>query len=233
MKKVASILAALMLSLTCVTAVNADWYGSKTQNGGVEVTNKQVTSKDGKTVNVAVTPAASASGETTYVQNLVKNSDGLEGFFDLLKNGEDVKAAVSKEAGDLSNLTYVSLFDVDIDADLAEGDSVEIAVSVEGIKAKDSVVALHFYNNTDNIGVNAEVIPATVNDNGDVVLTMSSFSPVLILKNTKNNAPADGTSSSDKTQTGVYSNVALWAGVLVVAVAAAGVVLYDRKKKAN
>lgn len=237
MKKVASILAAAMLSLTCATAVKADWKGSATQMGGTSsAVSGSVTTSTGTVVKadqIVVTPSTKADAKTQEVASVVTAS-GSNSVKEMLSNfgGADVAmAAIEEQAGEkgisISALAPATVFDVTLDGVvLAEGETIDIPVKVDGIKAGDKVIAIHFSGEAGNL--TADVIPSKVDENGNVVLTMSSFSPVLILKDTSTTSGSTTTPS-----TGVYSNVALWAGVLVVAVAAAGVVLYDRKKKAN
>lgn len=227
MKKVASILAAAMLSLTCATAVNAeDFYGSATQGGTTLAGDSAITTASGATVNVTVTDTA----ETKSIRSDFKASGSLEAYFESV-GASAVVDELAKEAGNVADLSCMDIVDISIDTKLAPGDSVEIPVKVQGIKKGDAVYAIHF-------GANGpELIAASATADDTVTLTMTSFSPVMILKD---QSPAAGSSTTTTASgetatpaTGVYSNVALWAGVLVVAVAAAGIVLYDRKKKAN
>lgn len=227
MKKVASILAAAMLSLTCATAVNAeDFYGSATQGGTTLAGDSAITTASGATVNVTVTDTA----KTKEIRSAFKASGSLEAYFESV-GASAVVDELAKEAGNVADLSCMDIVDISIDTTLAPGDSVDIPVKVQGIKKGDAVYAIHF-------GANGpELIAASATADDTVTLTMTSFSPVMILKD---QSPAAGssttTTASGETSTpatGVYSNVALWAGVLVVAVVAAGIVLYDRKKKAN
>lgn len=222
MKKVASILAALMLSLTCATAVKAeDFYGSATQGGTSLVGESAIKTANGATVNVTVTDTA----ETKEIRSAYKASGSLEAYFNSIE-ASTIVDELGEKGLTVSKLSCLDIVDINIGTEtLASGDSVNIPVKVQGIKKGDAVYAVHF-------GANGpELIAASATANDTVTLTMTSFSPVMILKYTGTVTSSDNT--GDKTQTGVYSNVALWAGVLVVAVAAAGVVLYDRKKKAN
>lgn len=228
MKKVASILAAAMLSLTCATAVNAeDFYGSATQGGTTLAGDSAITTASGATVNVTVTDTA----ETKSIRSDFKASGSLEAYFESV-GASAVVDELAKEAGNVADLSCMDIVDISIgDVTLAAGDSVNIPVKVQGIKKGDAVYAIHFGDN------GPELIAASATADDTVTLTMNSFSPVMILKD---QSPAAGSSTTTTASgetatpaTGVYSNVALWAGVLVVAVAAAGIVLYDRKKKAN
>lgn len=236
-KLLTSVLAAGVLSFTCATAVNADWTGSKVTNGGGEsAATETVTGTNGTAVapdNIKVTPVNKADARTQEVHSVVyaSGSKSVEAVLESFTNGAAAYDALEKEAGvkgiTISKLSPVTVFDVSLTGvELKEGEKVDIPVKVEGINAGDKVIAIHFAGEAGNL--TPEVIPSKVDENnGNVILTMGSFSPVLILKDTTPATP-------NKTPgTGNYASIALWGGVLVVAVAAAGVVLFEKKRKAN
>lgn len=239
MKKIASILAAAMLSFTCTTAVNADWRGSATQLGGVSSSaSGTITASNGTTVSagqIVVTPASKADERTQEVASVVteSGSNSIETMLSNFGGADAAMKAIEEQAAEkgitISNLKPVAAFDVTlVGITLSGGETIDIPVKVDGISKGDKVIAIHFSGEVGNL--TADVIPSSVDDNGNVVLTMSSFSPVLILKDTS--TTGTGTNSTVPS-TGVYSNVAVWAGVLVVAAVAAGIVLYSRKRKAH
>ena len=236
-KKLTSVLAAGVLSFTCATAVNADWTGSSVSNGGGEsAATETVTGSAGTTValeNIKVTTVANADSATKEVHSVVyaSGSKTVEAVLESFSGGDaayaDLEAEAAKKGIIISALKPATVFDVSLTGvELQEGETVDIPVEVDGIVAGDKIIAIHFAGEAGNL--TPEVIPSRVDDdNGNVILTMGSFSPVLILKDitpaTPNQTPG----------TGNYASIALWGGVLVVAVAAAGVVLFEKKRKAN
>lgn len=112
----------------------------------------------------------------------------------------EIAATESEDYDNMDNYEAAALFDVSASGDvadaLAEGGSVDIEVKVDGITPESDVLALHFVGDlTDASAVadalqsdatttvdelDVEVIPCVPGD-GTVTLTMSSFSPVMIL----------------------------------------------------
>jgi hypothetical protein len=76
---------------------------------------------------------------------------------------------------------------IDLDVSGFSSGSATVPLSVDNVKKGESVYAIHIKNGA------AEIIPAQVVDNGVVVITTSSFSPVIIVKGT---APAAATAST-------------------------------------
>lgn len=237
-KKLTSVLAAGLLSITCATAVSADWAGSKVTNGGgSNAATAPVTGSAGTTVNpenISVKTVAQADARTQEVYSAVTASGNktVKAVLESFTGGAEAYADLEDEAAtkgiNISALSPATVFDVSLTGvELQEGETVDIPVKVEGINVGDKIIAIHFAGTAG--ALTPEVIPSRVDDNGNVILTMGSFSPVLILKDTTK-APANGNQTPG---TGNYSNIALWGGVLVVAVAAAGVVLFEKKRKAN
>ena len=235
-KKLTSVLAAGVLSFTYATAVNADWYGSKVTNGGGEsAATDTVTGSAGTTVapdNIKVTTVANAGSATQEVYSVVtaSGSKTVEAVLESFSGGDaayaDLEAEAAEKGINISALKPATVFDVSLTGvELQEGETVDIPVKVEGIVAGDKIIAIHFAGEAGNL--TPEVIPSRVDDNGNVILTMGSFSPVLILKDTTPATP------NKIPGTGNYASIALWGGVLVVAVVAAGVVLFEKKRKAN
>lgn len=221
-KKLTSVLAAGLLSFTCATAVNADdYYGSKTQGGTTISGSPTVTTKNGTTVTVSATQTA----ETNSLRSSLVSAGSVEAFFEA-QGATEIVDLLAEQAGEIGDLVSLDVVDVSIDTVLAEGDSVDISLNVQGILAGDKVFAAH--KRSDGAW---ELLNASAPANDTVTITMTSFSPVMILKD---QSPASGSTQDNKTPgTGNYSNIALWGGVLVVAVAAAGVVLFEKKRKAN
>lgn len=222
-KKLTSVLAAGLLSFTCATAVNAaDYYGSKTQGGTTISGSPTVTTKNGTTVTATVMDTA----DTKSLRSALVSAGSIEAFFEA-EGATELVSELGRVAGDVNDLVSLDVVDVKIDATLAAGDSVDISLYVQGILAGDKVIAAH--KRSDGAW---ELIDASAPANDTVTVTMTSFSPVMIFKDT---TPNDGSTqnNSNAPGTGNYSNIALWGGVLVVAVAAAGVVLFEKKRKAN
>lgn len=89
---------------------------------------------------------------------------------------------VVKEAEDYATAIILAAFDITVEAE--EGASVTITVKANADVAK-KYVAFHEKANND-----WEVVPVTVNEDGSVTFTLTSFSPVII---------AEVTEKSDKT----------------------------------
>lgn len=181
----------------------------------------------------------------------------------------EAQIAATEEADydNMDNYEPAALFDVSVYGDVAQalenGGSVEIPVKVDGITSESDVLALHFMGDLsdaeallEELKTNAdatidemrvEVIPCVAGD-GMVTLTMSSFSPVMILTRaqtavvenaTPEQVPAD---TEEVTETlapaapeeeAQSTGVAPWvyAVIVIVVVVVAGVVVVTRKKK--
>lgn len=159
-----------------------------------------------------------------------------------------------------------ALFDVSVSGDmeqaLADGGSVEIPVKVDGISEDSDVLALHFMGdvedaaalteelktNTEAVVENmrVEVLPCVAGDSM-VTLTMTSFSPVMILTRAQAEAavgrPAEqvtgengalaATPETSDTQQTMADKSAPWifVGIGIVVVVIAGAVVVTRKGK--
>lgn len=182
----------------------------------------------------------------------------------------EVQIAATEESDydSMDNYEPAALFDVSVYGDVAQalenGGSVEIPVKVDGITPESDVLALHFMGDLsdaeallEELKTNAdatidemsvEVIPCVAGD-GMVTLTMSSFSPVMILTRaqtavvenaTPEQVPAD-TEEVTATPAPVApeeeaqstTGVAPWvyAVIVIVVVVVAGIVVVTRKKK--
>lgn len=274
MKKVASLLTAMTVSLTGATTVMAEWHGSITQNGGVQIpSGSNFTTSEGNTLDpnlITVLPVAEADSNTQSIAEVLKSTDvnNVTEFIEKFDNAEATISALSSKIGDVNSLTPVNLFEIKVNYDLAKGETVDVPVKVDGVKAGDEVVALYFAGDataavpTSGFSARNAVSPVSaraltakevstaaatqsvsvgtskLDANGNVVLTVSGTTPVMILK--KNTTGTQGQTKpetnveTNKTPgTGDNSNVAIWVGVLVVAVVAVGAVVYYRKKSSK
>lgn len=176
----------------------------------------------------------------------------------------EIAATESADYDNMDNYEAAALFDVsvtgDMEAALAEGDSVDVPVKVDGITPESDVLALHFVGdlsdasavadalqtdaNTTVDELSIEVLPCVPSD-GMVTLTMSSFSPVMILTRAQTGAtisepataensavvatPAPEVNSGETSTDGnpwIYGVV-----VIIVVVIIAGAIVVMRKKK--
>lgn len=185
----------------------------------------------------------------------------------------EIAATEAADYDNMDNYEAAALFDVSVSGDmeqmLAAGGSVEIPVKVDGITPESDVLALHFVGDLTDAkavaeklqadesitvdGMNVEVIPCTPGD-GMVTLTMSSFSPVMILTRAQTEVtvvtveePAEQASTADSSvaatpapqeapqesveETSTGSNVWIYIVVVIVVVVIAGAVVVTRKKK--
>lgn len=180
-----------------------------------------------------------------------------------------IAATESADYDSMDNYEPAALFDVSVDdtvaQELADGGSVEIPVTVDGITEDSDVLALHFIGDvTDADAVadaiqndpdatidemSVEVIPCVAGD-GMVTLTMTSFSPVMILTraqtevtvaSTAEQAPAETNEATatpapaeeveETENTGIASWVYVVIVIVVVVVVGAVVVTRKNKKK--
>lgn len=182
----------------------------------------------------------------------------------------EIAATEAADYDSMDNYEAAALFDVSVSGDmeqmLAAGGSVEIPVKVDGITPESDVLALHFVGDLTDAstvaeklqtdvsttvdGMNVEVIPCTPGD-GMVTLTMSSFSPVMILTRAQTEVtveePAEQATTADSSvaatpapqeapqesveETSTGSNVWIYIVVVIVVVVIAGAVVVTRKKK--
>ena len=111
----------------------------------------------------------------------------------------------------------------DLHVEVPAGETASVDVSVPGVTAADDAYVIHWLDD-GSVELLTEGNGVTVSAD-TVTITSDSFSPFAIFVKTNATDKVPGT--------GNYSNIALWGGVLVVAVAAAGVVLFEKKRKAN
>lgn len=179
----------------------------------------------------------------------------------------EIAATEAADYDSMDNYEAAALFDVsvtgDMEAALAEGGSVDVPVKVDGITPESDVLALHFVGDLTDASatadalqtnadatadeLNVEVIPCVPGD-GMVTLTMSSFSPVMILTRaqtevtvsepteeaTTEDSAVVATPAPEDTEEETASNgVSPWIYVVVVIVVVviAGAVVVTRKKK--
>lgn len=185
---------------------------------------------------------------------------------ELAKVDAEIAATETADYDNMDNYEAAALFDVsvfgDVEEALAAGGSVEIPVKVDGITPESDVLALHFVGDlTDASAVaeslqtdadatvdemNVEVIPCTPGD-GMVTLTMSSFSPVMILTRAQTEVTVDEPTEQATTESGAVvatpapeenveetpngGNPWIIVAAVIVVVVIAGVVVATRKKK--
>lgn len=175
-----------------------------------------------------------------------------------------ITATEAADYDNMDNYEPAALFDVSVEGDVAQavadGGSVDVSVKVDGITEESDVLALHFMGDLsdaeavmEELKTNAdatvdemsvELIPCVPGD-GMVTLTMSSFSPVMILTRAEEEvtvtepAPAETeqavatpapAETVEDTQNG---GVAAWVYVVIVVavVVVVGAVVVTRKKK--
>lgn len=177
-----------------------------------------------------------------------------------------ISATEAEDYDNMDNYEPAGLFDVSVNGDmeqaLADGGSVEIPVKVDGITAESDVLALHFTGdvtdadtlaeelktNTDAVinDMSVEVLPCVPGD-GMVTLTMSSFSPVMILTRAQAEVtvsePTEQATAESETveatpapaesaeETASGSSPWIYVLIVVVVVVVAGVVVVMTRKK--
>lgn len=178
----------------------------------------------------------------------------------------EIEATEAADYDNMDNYEAAALFDVsvsgDVEAALAEGGNVEVPVKVDGITPESDVLALHFVGDlTDARAVaealqtdaaatvdemTVEVIPCVPGD-GMVTLTMSSFSPVMILTRAQTEVtvsePVEETTTEEGAvvatpapeataeETSNDGNTWIYVVVVIIVVVIAGAIVVTRKKK--
>lgn len=245
--KLISAFAAIAMMAVSFTPIMAEWHPSKGQTGVSVPEGSQTVTVNGTTLDVvasntlnenkamiAVSDVSSTKNETTkaiYNKALEFSSKGTDAFLSEFGSLQtDVQKALKEIAGSNAkseDLEMFALFDVDatqLAKDAIADGTVNITVALSGAKSSDKYVAVHFKDAST-----AEVIPCTAGD-GTVTITMgNSFSPVMILSYSEGSSTSK--SSSKTANTSDESNVALYAGIMVAAVVAAGVVFFTTRKK--
>ena len=218
-KKLTSVLAAGLLSFTCATAVSADFSDSSTNQGATAP--ETVTLSDGTTAGVVVSKSTPALNDKTSV---MRNYPTAGAYISAVL--PEIDTQLEAAGINVDDLTMKAA--IDLEVDVPEGVTASVPVTVPGVGAEDDAYVIHWVDGTtpellteENGGVKVSA--------GTVTITSDSFSPFAIF--VIDNEP--GGAGEKIPGTGNYSNIALWGGVLVVAVAAAGVVLFEKKRKAN
>lgn len=247
--KLISAFAAIAMMAVSFTPIMAEWHPSQAQTGvDVPAGSKTVTTSSGKALTVTtgsvseddeaivistVSNTTDATTKAIYNKALQFSSKSTDAFLSEFGSLQtDVQAKLKEIAGSNAksdDLEMLGMFDVHATeaakAAIGEGGTVDITVSISGVKASGKYVAVHFTSEST-----AEVIPCTAGD-GTVTFTMGqSYSPVMILSYTEGSSTSKS-SSSKTANTSDESNVALYAGIMVAAVVAAGVVFFTTRKK--
>ena len=134
-KKLTSVLAAGLLSITCATAVNAeDFYGSKTQGGTTISGSSTVTTAKGTSVTVY----AEDTAETQSLRASLKSAGSIEAFFKA-EGASGLVSELAAVAGNVDDLVSLDVVDVNIgEATLAEGDSVQVRAKAMAAAGSDA-----------------------------------------------------------------------------------------------
>lgn len=186
-------------------SVDAEWYASPTNNGAQAGT-AEATTSTGRVVKVASGSSALDNEEPTIVITNVADApdpltstihskiDSTENLDAFIGEFSGLKDAITAKVGDKNLLSNI-LFDVSVNSAMIQvmekSETVTFTVKVDGVKSGDTYLAIHF------IGENsAELIPCVAGDNS-VTLTMSGFSPILLVKaETKETSKTETTTNS-------------------------------------
>lgn len=210
-KKISICAAAAMVALFSMTVQAEGLISSPAQKGaelagGVTLTTESgvVTVLDDGTIritNVEDTLSGESGLEdrvnavTNAVYDAATQAETTSSFLSLFANGEEIQTMLNEQlmsadasaADSLDDYEAAALFDVNIDdtalQTMTEGSNVQIPVKVDGITTTSDVLALHFIAAEGEESVNSmevEVLPCVAND-GFVTITMTSFSPVMVL----------------------------------------------------
>lgn len=249
--KLISFFAAVAVAAASFTPVMAEWHPSQAQTGvSIPADASEITVGDSKIlvttdatkfttdepVILVSTVSAPKDSLTTTVYNeaLKAGSKSIDEF--LSKYG--VQTAVNDKLKEIAGSTaksedLVMLGMVDVTANdpakaiINANSPAQITFSLNGVKADGKYVAVHFTSESS-----AEVLPASWGDETFTV-TMTNFSPVMILSYKQGSSATDAAkNNTGKTaNTSDNSNTMLYAGIMVVAVVAAGIVFFTTRKK--
>lgn len=178
----------------------------------------------------------------------------------------EIAATETADYDNMDNYEAAALFDVSVGGDveeaLAAGGSVDIPVKVDGITPESDVLALHFVGDVTDAGavvsalqtdadatvdeMDVEVIPCVPGD-GVVTLTMSSFSPVMILTRAQTKVTVSEPAAQATTENGALvatpapeenaeeisngANPWMYGAVVIAVVVIAGAFVVTRKKE--
>ena len=146
--------------------------GTEITIGGSDVANFNATDK-------AVIKVQAETTETKTAAATYKNATSVESL--LSEKGSSAALSTAKSVlGDLSKAEDAGSFDVsanDFAKEKLNGSAVKITVKAPAVSASDKVVALHFKSDGQ-----IEVLPCTVNSDGSVTFSVSSFSAVILVK---------------------------------------------------
>ena len=216
-KKLTSVLAAGLLSFTCATAVSADFIDSVTNNGATA--SGTATLSNGSTAVVSFNQDPAGVAKVNEITTTMRSYDTAGEYIAAVL--PEIDAKFTELNVNVDDLTMKAAFDLHVE--VPAGETASVDVSVPGVTAADDAYVIHWLDD-GSVELLAEGNGVTVSA-GTVTITSDSFSPFAIFVKTNATDKVPGT--------GNYSNIALWGGVLVVAVAAAGVVLFEKKRKAN
>lgn len=251
--KLISFLAAITVAAASFTPVMAEWHPSQAQTGvtvpegseTITVGDKQISvTTDAAKYNttdpvILVSPVSAphdALTTTVYNDALKAGSQSIDAFLTKYGVQAAVNAKLKEIAGETAkseDLVMVGMADVTANdaakAIINETNPANITLAMSGIKASGKYIAVHFTSETS-----AEVLPASWAD-GSITVTMSSFSPVMILSYNEGSSAADAAKkNTGKTaNTSDNSNVLLYGGIMAVAVVAAGIVFFSTRKKSG
>ena len=201
-----SLFLALAMVFVSLTPVMADdkYYSSPSQDGvhgtgtttiggrTIEVVNDRKLLEDSNYPYVVVSTVDAAQGYTKSIQEEL-NSKGLDKF--LSDHGISPKEGLKLET--------VALFDVDANQKakdlLEEGNSVGVIYvsNVAGVKKGDKVSALHFKSDGNYEPLDCEA----VGENSIFIDGLTSFSPILIVKEAANSSSTTTTTTTDTSST--------------------------------
>lgn len=245
-----------ILGSTGASVVNAAGEETALAEGDIVVTNLAacLEGKEAKDLNTAaVYNAALAAESTSAMLNMFSVPEEVQAAL------EEQIAALGLENVTLDNYQSASLFDVSaaesVLSTMEEGSSIQVSVKVDGVTPDSNVLALHFKGDAVEAedaaaavaNMEVELLPCEAGD-GEVTLTMTSFSPVMILtldsaedlpaeapaEDVEVDAPAEDTAPAEETSssnTMLYVVVAAVAIVVVIAVVVAKGGKKDSSKK--
>jgi len=120
----------------------------------------------------------------------------------------------------VENAVVSYVFDISSEVEIPEGSALTLTIAPQDVTAEDMIVVLH------KVGDNWIVEPHTFDENGNIVITVTSLSPFAIVKDSAA-APASAADAPEAPKTGMTE----FAVVLAVAFAGLSVVCFTKASK--
>lgn len=241
------ILAALLLSASLLTVAvsaatdftpsvvekSAEFVSTETDENGDPVVG-YVTDADGNVVgsvaitSMSITPLSDADAASDEIGAALANSvDYLNNnnLDDSTVPGIEAAWEEATDGAPMENAVVAHVFDVSFDGEIPEGCSISFTIKDPGIAEDAPLLILHNYADGE-----WEIVPCVRNADGSITITVSSFSPFVIITDSSK-APAVDANAPKSPSTGIEETVNYIPALIVVAVAGLGAAVAVKASK--